>query len=70
MKLGIISWIREEDFIKVKDKGLSFVELDVNDRAEEFLAHVDEVKEYSERYELPVQAVGRWGRRNLLWNAV
>lgn len=61
MKLGIISWIREEDFIKVKDKGLSFVELDVNDRAEEFLAHVDEVKEYSERYELPVQAVGRWG---------
>lgn len=61
MKLGIISWITEEDFIKVKEKGLSFVELDVNDRAEEFLAHVDEVKEYSEKYELPVQAVGRWG---------
>lgn len=61
MKLGIISWIREEDFIKVKEKGLSFVELDVNDRAEEFLAHVDEVKGYSEKYGLPVQAIGRWG---------
>lgn len=61
MKLGIISWITEEDFIKVKEKGLSFVELDVNDRAKEFLAHVDEVKEYSKKYELPVQAVGRWG---------
>ena len=76
MKLGIISWIREEDFIKVKDKGLSFVELDVNDRAEEFLAHVDEVKEYSERSRLwdAGEADGSVrtasAGRNLLWNAV
>jgi len=41
MTLGIISWIQEEDFKKVKEKGLSFVELDVNDRAEEFLAKED-----------------------------
>ena len=61
MTLGMISWIQEEDFKRVKEKGLSFVELDVNDRAEEFLKHVDEIKGYSERYELPVQAVGRWG---------
>ena len=61
MTLGIISWIKEEDFINVKEKGLSFVELDVNDRAEEFLAHVDEVKGYSDKYELPVRAIGRWG---------
>ena len=55
MTLGMISWIQEEDFKRVKEKGLSFVELDVNDRAEEFLKHVDEIKGYSERYELPVQ---------------
>ena len=61
MTLGIISWIREEDFTKAKEKGLSFVELDVNDRAEEFLSHVDEVKGYSEKYCLPVRAIGRWG---------
>lgn len=61
MTLGMISWIQEEDFKRVKEKGLSFVELDVNDRAEEFLEHIDEIKGYSERYELPVQAVGRWG---------
>gem|GEM_PF-4477260 len=36
MELGMINWIREEDFAKVKEKGLSFVELDVNDRAQEF----------------------------------
>lgn len=61
MTLGIISWIREEDFIKAKEKGLSFVELDVNDRAEEFLSHVDEVRTYSGKYGLPVRAIGRWG---------
>ena len=27
MTLGIISWIREEDFKRVKEKGLSFVEV-------------------------------------------
>ena len=34
MELGIISWIEEENFRKAKELGLSFVELDVNDRAE------------------------------------
>lgn len=61
MELGMISWIREEDFQHVKDKGLSFVELDVNDRAEEFLNALEDVKTYSARYNLPVGAVGRWG---------
>ena len=61
MTLGIISWIREEDFTKAKEKGLSFVELDVNDRAEEFLSHVDEVRTYCGNYGLPVRAIGRWG---------
>ena len=61
MKLGMISWIREEDFRHVKEKGLSFVELDVNDRAQEFLDALEDIKAYSRRYELPVAAVGRWG---------
>lgn len=39
MTLGMISWIREEDFQRVKAKGLSFVELDVNDRVKEFWMH-------------------------------
>lgn len=41
MELGMISWIREEDFAHVKEKGLSFVELDVNDRAQEFLDNLE-----------------------------
>ena len=61
MELGIISWIEEDDFRKAKERGLSFVELDVNDRAEEFLAHLDQVIRFSKAYEMPVGAVGRWG---------
>ena len=41
MELGMINWIREEDFAKVHEKGLSFVELDVNDRAQEFLDNLE-----------------------------
>ena len=65
MNLGIISWIQEEDFIRAKEKGLAFVELDVNHRAEEFLEHLQEVKEYSQKYELPVGAIGRWGSNRI-----
>lgn len=61
MELGIISWLDEEDFRKAKERGLSFVELDVNDRAEEFLERLEEVAGYSVKYEMPVRAVGRWG---------
>ena len=38
MELGIISWIEEENFRKAKELGLSFVELDVNDRLRSFIA--------------------------------
>ena len=61
MELGIISWIEEENFRKAKELGLSFVELDVNDRAEEFLSHLDQVISFSKAYEMPVGAMGRWG---------
>lgn len=61
MELGIIGWIQESYFKKAKERGLSFIELDVNDRAEEFLAHFEDVKTYSEKYQMPIGAVGRWG---------
>lgn len=61
MKLGIITWIKEEDFKKAQEKGLEFVELDVNDRAKEFLEHQEEIANYSKAYHMPVGAVGRWG---------
>ena len=52
MTLGMISWIHEEDFQRVKAKGLSFVELDVNDRVKEFLDALEQTKEYSKKYDL------------------
>lgn len=61
MKLGRIAWITEEDFRSAKERGMAFIELDVNDRAQEFLDHAAEIKERSQRYETPVGAVGRWG---------
>ncbi len=61
MKLGMITWITENDFRRAKERDLEFVELDVNDRAEEFLDHVTEIAEYSKKYSMPVGAVGRWG---------
>lgn len=61
MKLGMITWIEESDFQKVKEKKLEFVELNVNERTEEFLKHLERTKEYSKKYEMPVGAVGRWG---------
>lgn len=65
MKLGMISWITEECFIQAREKELEFIELDVNDRAEEFLMNADLLKEYVEKYDMPVQAVGRWGSQRI-----
>ena len=61
MELGMITWIHEEDFRGAKEKGLQFVELDVNSRDQEFLENVDNIAAYSAKYEMPVRAVGRWG---------
>ena len=70
MTLGMISWIREEDFQRVKAKGLSFVELDVNDRVKEFLDALEQTKEYSKKYDLPVAAIGRWGSARIDENGI
>lgn len=70
MKLGIISWMGEEGFKNPKEKGLEFVELDVNQWAEEFLNHVDEIRGYIDKYDMPVGAIGRWGADRIDKNGI
>lgn len=62
MKLGIIGWINEQDFKRAKEKGLEFIELCVNERDQAFLDNVDKIKDYSQKYEMPIGSVGRWGK--------
>lgn len=61
MKLGRIAWFEEADFKSARERGMEFIELDVNDRAETFLENVDVIRSRSEAYQVPVAAVGRWG---------
>lgn len=70
MKLGIIAWINEEDFKRVRDLDLDFVELCVNNRAEEFLEHVEDIKQYSEHYNLPIGSIGRWGQDKITTSGI
>ena len=65
MKLGRIAWFEEADFQSAKERGMEFIELDVNDRAELFLENVDAVRSRSESYGIPVGAVGRWGSNRI-----
>lgn len=44
MKLGRIAWFEEEDFRSAKERGMEFIELDVNDRAQVFLDNVDAIQ--------------------------
>ncbi len=60
MKLGILTWINEEDFALQAKRGLDFVEFDVNDRDREFISRLENTKRLSGQYGLPVQAIGRW----------
>lgn len=61
MQLGRIAWFTEEDFQSTKERGLEFIELDVNGRAQEFLDNVTVIRQRSLDYQMPVGAVGRWG---------
>ncbi len=65
MKLGRIAWFEEADFQGAKDRGMEFIELDVNDRAEMFLENVETIRGRSEKYQMPIGAVGRWGSRRI-----
>lgn len=67
MKLGIIEGWKEENFRYVKQKGLDAVEFCVNHNydADEFLAEAPKIKEYSEKYSIPVGSMGRWGMKRI-----
>lgn len=61
MRLGIIGWINKEEFKRAKERKLEFIEICVNERHEAFLAGIEELKGYSQAYEMPIGSVGRWG---------
>lgn len=63
MKLGIINGWSEGCIKYVHDKGLEAVEFCVNDNydSEEFLSKAHEIKGYSEKYNVAVGSMGRWG---------
>lgn len=65
MKLGIIGWIDELSFQKATDRKLEFIELCVNDRDEEFLNELEQTKAYSDKYNMPIASVGRWGANKI-----
>ncbi len=67
MKLGIINGWEEGCFRYVKGKGLEAVEFCVNhnNNAEEFLSRANEIKGYSDKYEIAVGSMGRWGMKRI-----
>lgn len=67
MKLGIIAGWEEKDFQYVQSKGLEAVEFTVNYNidADEFLAKAEEIKGYSEKYNVCVGSMGRWGMERI-----
>lgn len=63
MKLGIINGWSEGCIKYVHEKGLDAVEFCVNHNydSEEFLSKAEEIKGYSEKYNVAVGSMGRWG---------
>ncbi len=63
MKLGIINGWEEGNFKYVADKGLEAIEFCVNHNydADEFLSKAESIKGYSEKYNVAVGSMGRWG---------
>lgn len=63
MKLGIINGWSEGCIQYVHEKGLEAVEFCVNDNYDsaEFLAQAEAIKGYSEKYNVAVGSMGRWG---------
>ena len=67
MKLGIIESWTEEGFKYVNSKGLECVEFCVNHNwdSAEFLAQVPQIKEWSEKYNVAIGSMGRWGAKRI-----
>lgn len=62
MRIGRICGYGDKDFQTVKDQGLSFIEICLNDENETttFLRDKDAVKERIKTYGIDVSSVGRW----------
>ena len=67
MKLGIINGWSEGCISYVRDKGLDAVEFCVNYNydSSDFLSKADEIRGYSEKYNVAVGAIGRWGMQRI-----
>lgn len=63
MKLGIINGWSEESIKYVRDKKLDCIEFCCNHNynSAEFLAEAENIKAYTEKYNVPVASTGRWG---------
>ncbi len=63
MKLGIIGYWSEESFKYVHDLGLHYIEFCYNDGndTKELLKLVPDIKAWSEKYDVKVASIGRWG---------
>lgn len=63
MKLGIINGWEEGHFRTVSEMGLDAIEFCVNHNYDsaEVLAKAEQIKSYSEKYNVAVGSVGRWG---------
>ena len=69
MKLGIIRTWTEQDFIWCKEKGLDFIECDINGGVKNvvnYMAELDEIKANIEKYGIGIGAIGRWGRDRII----
>ncbi len=62
MKLGMINGYSDAAFDYVKKKELAFIEIcrNYDNEAEDFIAHVDDVKRNIDRTGIPIASVGRW----------
>ncbi len=67
MYLGIIGGWDEHSFAYVAKKGLHGVEFCCNHYHDsmEVAGHVNEILEYSKRYDVKVGAIGRWGEKRI-----
>ena len=63
LRLGMINGWDEKDFQYLAKKDLHYVEYCVNYyiNADEFAAQVPQIKEWSEKYDVKVGSIGRWG---------
>ncbi len=65
LRLGMIGGWTEKDFQYLAKKDLHYVEYCINfyNNADEFAAQVPQIKEWSEKYDVKIGSMGRWGEQ-------